>query len=189
MTKHRRATELSRRTCCLVLHPQEERRFLRVCKLQIRYTQPVSIPFTYRLRVRYHECDGQKIVFNARYAEYIDIAALEYSRCIFGSVDPATGGIDWRLVQQSTQWRAPAHFDEVLEVRVRTKKIGTTSFCLLADVVRIGSEELLVTAETTYVVYDEATAMKAAIPADFRAHLLAGAPGVVVDCSAVATSP
>ena len=59
----------------------------------------MSQPFIYRLRVRYHECDGQKIVFNARYAEYIDIAALEYSRRLFGSVDSEAGGIDWRLVQ------------------------------------------------------------------------------------------
>jgi acyl-CoA thioester hydrolase len=143
----------------------------------------MSLPFIYRLRVRYHECDGQKIVFNARYAEYIDIAALEYSRQLFGSVDSRTGGIDWRLVQQSLQWKSPAHFDDVLDVQVQTKSLGTTSFCLVADVVRPKDGVLLVSAETTYVVYDEATASKAPIPEHARASLGAGALGFVTDCS------
>lgn len=147
--------------------------------------EPMSKPFTYRLRVRYHECDGQKIVFNARYAEYIDIATLEYSRCILGSVDPATGGIDWRLVAQNTQWHAPAHFDDVLEVRLQTKKLGTTSFCLNADVVRPADETMLASAETVYVVYDEVLANKCAIPVHARTALLKGAQSVVVDCSGV----
>lgn len=141
------------------------------------------LPFVYRLRVRYHECDGQKIVFNARYAEYIDIATLEYSRSIFGTVDPAAGGIDWRLVKQELTWKAPAHFDQVLDVRVRTKSLGTTSFCLQAEVWRPADETLLVAAETVYVVYDESTASKAPIPEAFRSKLGAGVPGAVVDCS------
>ena len=140
-------------------------------------------PFTYRLRVRYHECDGQKIVFNARYAEYIDIAALEYARHIFGSTDAKSGGIDWRLVNQHLQWRAPAHFDDVLDVAVHTKSLGTTSFCLIAEVSRLGESDVLVRAETTYVVYDEATASKAPIPELARDPLLGGAPGVVINCS------
>ncbi|MCP4449228.1 MAG: acyl-CoA thioesterase [Myxococcales bacterium] len=143
----------------------------------------MPLPFIYRLRVRYHECDGQKIVFNARYAEYIDIAALEYARHIVGSVDSNKGGIDWRLVQQELQWKAPAHFDEVLDVQVRTKSLGNTSFCLLADVVRPSDDTLLVSAETTYVVYDEARASKAPIPDGSRAALSNGAPGIMVDCS------
>lgn len=143
----------------------------------------MTTPFTYRLRVRYHECDGQEIVFNARYAEYIDIAALEYVRHILGSADSKSGGIDWRLVKQTVQWRAPGHFDDVLDVRVRTKALGTTSFCLLADVVRPADGILLVDAETTYVVYDPELASKIPIPERARPLLLAGAAGAVVDCS------
>ncbi len=143
----------------------------------------MSQPFIYRLRVRYHECDGQKIVFNARYAEYIDIAALEYSRHLFGSVDANSGGIDWRLVQQTTEWKAPAHFDEVLDVQVQTKSLGRTSFCLLADIIRPSDGTRLVSAETTYVVYNEVTASKAPIPGPGRERLEQGAPGIVIDCS------
>jgi len=31
-------------------------------------------PFRYYLRVRYVECDAQKVVFNSRYAEYVDVS-------------------------------------------------------------------------------------------------------------------
>ena len=31
------------------------------------------MPFRYYLRVRYIECDAQKVVFNSRYSEYVDV--------------------------------------------------------------------------------------------------------------------
>ena len=34
--------------------------------------------FSTRLRVRYAEIDGQRVVFNSRYLEYADVAATEY---------------------------------------------------------------------------------------------------------------
>ncbi len=84
---------------------------------------------------------------------------------------------------QSLEWRAPAHFDEVLDVQICTKTIGTTSFCLLANVRRPADDALLVSAETIYVVYDEATASEAQVPDEHRDQLLSGAPGSLVDCS------
>ena len=32
--------------------------------------------FRYYLRVRYGECDAQKVVFNARYADYVDLGTI-----------------------------------------------------------------------------------------------------------------
>jgi acyl-CoA thioester hydrolase len=140
-------------------------------------------PFQYILRVRYHECDGQKVVFNARYAEYVDVAALEYSRTLFGAVQPAEGGIDWRLVHQSMDWKAPATFDERLAVHVQTESVGKTSFALRSEIRKCSDQTLLVAAKTVYVVYDEATGAKAQISDDKRVQLLAGAPNRIVDCS------
>ena len=45
----------------------------------------LSAPFRHRLRVRYHECDPQGIVFNANYLAYADIAITELYRDAFGS--------------------------------------------------------------------------------------------------------
>ena len=33
----------------------------------------MALPFRYYLRVRYIECDAQKVVFNSRYSEYVDV--------------------------------------------------------------------------------------------------------------------
>ncbi len=140
-------------------------------------------PFQYLLRVRYHECDGQKVVFNARYAEYVDVAALEYSRALLGGAQPSDGGIDWRLVHQSIDWKAPATFDDIIYVAVRTESVGKTSFTLLCEVGNHADQTLLVTAKTVYVVYDDEADGKVQISDEMREQLLAGAPGVVVDCS------
>jgi acyl-CoA thioester hydrolase len=142
-------------------------------------------PFLFRLRVRYNECDAQGIVFNARWADYIDIAVGEYTRAVFLHVDLPPGGIDWRLVKQTIEWRAPARHDDVLDIRVRTLRIGTTSFALATELHR-GSTHLA-TAETVYVVVDNAANTKLPVPAIARAALERGAPGLVVDQTAVAT--
>jgi len=41
------------------------------------YDADVSEPFRFIFRVRYAECDPQQIVFNARWGDYVDIAATE----------------------------------------------------------------------------------------------------------------
>lgn len=141
----------------------------------------VSEPFRFLFRVRYAECDAQKIVFNANWGVYVDIAVTEYMRAVFGGVDPDQGGVDWRLVKQVTEWRAPARFDDVLEARVRTVRIGTTSFTLATEFRRLGAEPVLVTTETVYVTIDVGTASKRPITDEHRGALERGAPGLTVD--------
>ena len=138
--------------------------------------------FRYLLRVRYGECDAQGIVFNARWADYVDVAVCEYTRVLFGAIDVAITGFDWRLVKQTTEWRGPGRFDDILDVRLRTLRVGTTSFALLAELHRFNGE-LLVTCETIYVMVD-ARGQKLAIPPHTRAALERGAPDVVVDHAA-----
>jgi len=137
--------------------------------------------FRFRFRVRYHECDAQKIVFNARWGEYVDLASTEYTRVVFGSVEPAVSGIDWRLVRQTVEWKAPGRFDDVIEARVRTVRIGTTSFTLATEFVRWPDEAPLVTAETVYVATHATRGTKQPVSDDHRRKLEAGASGIVVD--------
>jgi acyl-CoA thioester hydrolase len=143
----------------------------------------VPDPFRLLLRVRYSECDAQGIVFNARYGEYMDVASCEYSRVVFGGVDGASTGIDWRLVRQVTEWKAPARFDDVIAIKVTTARVGTTSFTLGASFHRHPDGLLLATVETVYVVVDPDKNEKKPIPERHLASLERGAPGVVVDFS------
>jgi acyl-CoA thioester hydrolase len=139
----------------------------------------VTEPFRFRFRVRYSECDAQGIVFNARWGEYVDIAASEYTRAVFGRMVDASE-LDWRLVKQTTQWHAPARFDDILDARVRTVRVGTTSFVFATELVRDGVQ--LADCETVYVAVDVA-GKKRAVPDRHRAELERGAPGVVIDQS------
>jgi acyl-CoA thioester hydrolase len=144
----------------------------------------VSEPFRLLLRVRYGECDAQGIVFNARWGDYVDIASTEYSRALFGGVDPAATGLDWRLVKQTIEWRAPARYDDVLDIRVRTKHVGTTSFTLATELRRLGEEAILAQVETVCVMVDPSTGVKMEIPEAARTALESGAPDKVVDHAA-----
>lgn len=135
--------------------------------------------FRFRFRVRYQECDAQKIVFNARWSEYIDVAATEMVRAALGGPEAA----DWRLVRQLLEWKASGRFDDVIEARMTTRTLGTTSFTMATTFHRLPDEELLVTAETVYVMTDPETAKKRPITEEERRLLAPGAIDALVDCS------
>lgn len=130
--------------------------------------------FRYYLRVRYGECDAQKVVFNARYSEYVDLAVTEFFRALGYGAELASGDLDYQLVKQTVEWKHPARFDDVLEIEVRAGHLGNTSFTL-ACVLRIaGSEPVLATAETVYVLVDQHSLTKRPLPDELRARLQAG---------------
>lgn len=141
----------------------------------------MAMPFRYYLRVRYSECDSQKVVFNARYADYVDLASVEFMRALGFGEALIAGDLDYQLVKQTIEWKAPARFDQVLELDVQSARQGNTSFTLLTEFRLAGGEGLLATAETVYVLVDVATLVKRPLPDDFRAALAAGAPGKVCD--------
>jgi acyl-CoA thioester hydrolase len=138
----------------------------------------VTSPFRVRFRVRYAECDSQHIVFNARWGDYVDLAVTELARAALGGVDPAVTGLDWRVVRQLIEWKAPARYDDILEAAIATTAVGTTSFTLRTTFSR--GELVLVTAETVCVAVDR-SGVKRAIGPHHRRALEAGAPGIVVD--------
>ena len=122
--------------------------------------------FRYLLRVRYGECDAQKVVFNVHYGHYVDLAVLEFIRALGFANVLVNGPIDYQLVKQTLEWKAPARFDQVLEISVRAKHLGNTSFTLGAEFRIAGEEAVIVTAETIYVLVDAVTLTKMPLPAD-----------------------
>jgi acyl-CoA thioester hydrolase len=138
--------------------------------------------FRYYLRVRYQDCDAQKVVFNARYGDYFDVACIEFLRAALPNPQDAMDGtFEIQSVRQVTEWKASAHFDDVLDISMWTSRIGTTSFTLSAEFRRAGTGDMLTCIETTYVHVDHATFTKRAIEPRMRAALEAGAAGKVVD--------
>ncbi len=119
------------------------------------------------LRVRYHECDGQGIVFNAHYMAYVDMCAFEAEKALFGSRDEFLAHrTDVVVAEANLKFRAPAHYDEELVVSQFVTRLGTTSMVNEFEISRDGA--LISEATLRYVFIDPATIRPAAPPAAVR---------------------
>ena len=141
----------------------------------------MSSPFRYYLRVRYGECDAQKVVFNSRYSDYVDVAVNEFLRAAGVHGEFVYGHLDFQLVKQTIEWKAPAQFDQVLELSIAAKHLGTTSFTLATDFRIAGDDRIIVTVETVYVLVDAQTLAKMPLPDHVRAAFQHGAAGRSID--------
>ncbi len=138
--------------------------------------------FTHLLRVRYSDCDAQKVVFNGKYAEFIDVAATEFTRHIWGNYnDVLAMGVDSQVVNLNISWKASSSFDDVLAISVKSGHIGNTSYTLEFVISNFSTQELVATAEVVYVMVSATEFTKMPIPENLRHRLEQGAPGVVVD--------
>ena len=89
---------------------------------------PVVAPFVHRLRVRYHECDAQGVVFNANHITYVDVSLTELWRAAFGSYDAMVElGFDLVVADVHAAYRAPARFDDELDIALTIQRFGRTS--------------------------------------------------------------
>jgi acyl-CoA thioester hydrolase len=89
------------------------------------------------LRVRYHECDQQGVVFNAHYLAYADMASFECLKALFGTyAELHDRGVDLVVAESNIRYLAPARFDEDLVVESYTERVGNTSLVLRFEVER-----------------------------------------------------
>jgi acyl-CoA thioester hydrolase len=130
--------------------------------------------FVHQLRVRYSECDQQGVVFNGHYLFYYDVALTELWRSRIGSYDAMTSqGFDVVVAEASLRFRASARFDELLDIAMPVKHLGTTSLIIQPEY-RVG-DRLIADGEIRHVFVDPATLVKKAMPEDVRAALSGGA--------------
>ena len=130
-----------------------------------------SRPFRHTLRVRFHECDPQGIVFNANFLAYADIAITELYRDGFGSWQQAMEGaaIDMVVAEANVRYLAPVRFDEELDLVASVTRLGETSATTEITMERAGEAAAVVTLR--HVVVDAETRRKAPIPPELRAGL------------------
>ena len=127
--------------------------------------------FRYCLRVRYGDCDAQKVVFNARYADYVDIGGFEFFRALGYRDAMINGEFDYQVVKLTLEWKASARFDDVLELSIYPTRLGNTSFTLAMDFRITGDDRVIVKAESIFVVVEPRALTKMPIPPDLRAAL------------------
>src|SRR5688572_25859020 len=130
--------------------------------------------FVHRLRVRYHECDAQGVVFNANHFAYFDVTLTELWRELFGSYQAMLDeGTDCVVREANAVFNGPVRFDDEIDIHVRVEHLGTTSMVLALEERRDG--DLLVEGRMAYVFVDPATGAKKEIPAHVREQLTSAA--------------
>lgn len=136
-------------------------------------------PFRYYLRVRYGDCDGQKVVYNAKYGEYLDLASTEFLRVALAPRSVFNGEFEFQVVKLLVEWKAPALLDDVIEISVCATRLGTTSFTLGFEIRRAGEDAILVTGETVNVHADRVgdAWVKVQVPDETKRRLTDGAAG------------
>jgi len=159
----------------------EDARRLGAARVDDREALSAPAPFRFYLRVRYIECDAQKVVFNSRYAEYVDVGVNEFLRAAGVLPDFYDGRLDFQLVKQTVEWKAPARFDQVLELSIAAARLGTTSFTMATDFRVAGDDRVIVSVETVYVLVDARTLTKLPLPDALRCALQEGAAGKTTD--------
>ncbi len=131
----------------------------------------ITRPFPHPLRVRWAESDPQGIVFNGHYLTYFDVAVTEYMRAA-GVAYPdglAVLGIDMFMVHTAIDYKAPARFDDEIEVSVLEVRAGNTSVTFELDVRRDGIE--LTRGKLVYVIADPQSHAPQPVPAALKEAL------------------
>ncbi|HEX4719841.1 MAG TPA: thioesterase family protein [Thermoleophilaceae bacterium] len=127
-------------------------------------------PFVHQLRVRYHECDAQGIVFNAHHFAYFDVTLTELWREAFGSYDAMVqAGSDVVVVDAQASFHSSPRFDDLLDVEMTIAQLGNSSMTSAFEEKRDG--KLLVTGRMVHVFVDPKTMQKQPIPGTVRERL------------------
>lgn len=122
--------------------------------------------FCFPFRVRYAETDAQGIVFFAHYLTYFDTAINEYLRDLPHNYieHVKQTGTDFHVVKVTIEFFAPSHFDDEIEVCVRTGRIGRSSLTFFIEIFPKNSETTLVKGKVVWVNTDQKTHKSVPLP-------------------------
>ena len=141
--------------------------------------------FRHKLDVRFRDCDPMGHVNNAVYLTYLEQARLAQWRALWGfgrrseagaseqrgadglpapdvGAGPLPGVI---LARVEMDYKAPARFGDVLEVKIGLASVGRTSFTYEYEIVD-DRGRLVASARTVQVMYDYAAQRAVPIPAE-----------------------
>src|SRR5258707_9119433 len=129
---------------------------------------PKDFAYRHRLGVRFRDCDAMGHVNHAVYFTYFEQGRLTFWREVTGAPSPHTRVI---IARAECDYRAPAHFGDELEVRIRIGEIGPSSFTLIYDIVQADGDRLVASGKTVMVSYDYTAGSSTPLPDATRALL------------------
>jgi len=106
---------------------------------------------------------------NAVYFTYMEEARLTFWRKLTGHARPPQARVI--LARAECDYRAPAHFGDDLEIRMRIGDIGRSSFVQLYEIVKTADGSRIAEGKTVMVSYDYEKGKSIPIPDATRAEL------------------
>jgi len=100
--------------------------------------------FSTAFKVRYAEIDGQKVVFNSRYLEYVDVAATEFWEWtgIADALGPVWTETEFHVRRAELDYLKPFVWGDTIRVWVRIDRVGSTSMTQRYEMVNEVTGEL-----------------------------------------------
>lgn len=112
--------------------------------------------FTLNLRVRYQEVDAMGIVHHSRYFSYFEMARVEGLRSIgLAYSDLEKKGILMIIAKASCNYKAPAHYDDLLTIDVWVTQYNRVRIDNRYQVWKKNRSILVAEAETTLACVDK----------------------------------
>jgi acyl-CoA thioester hydrolase len=137
--------------------------------------------FIHRLEVRFRDCDPMGHANNAVYLTYLEQTRFAHWRSLWGfpSTSLGAGGVPRQLpdgmpgvilARVECDYKRPARYGDVLDVRLRVAALGRSSFRYEYEIVDEQGRTVL-TAKTVQVMYDYASGKPVPIPDEIRQML------------------
>ncbi len=118
------------------------------------------------LRVRYYECDMQRVVHNAVYLAWCDDVADRYFRSL-GAIEPGNWW-DVMVKTATVTWSSSARLGDEIAIEPVVSRWGNTSFDVTFTGTRIQALADVFTATITYVAIRTGTTETVRVPDEFR---------------------
>ena len=123
--------------------------------------------------MRYAEIDGQRIVFNSRYLEYVDVAVTEFWEWTgiaeaLPNVWPTT---EFNVRRTEIDYLKPFRLGDTVEAFVRIEKLGTTSLTKRFELAHAETGELHTVINMVSVHVDLETGRPVPLPDAIRTLL------------------
>ena len=130
--------------------------------------------FSHKIRIRYTEIDGQMIVMNSNYLNYIIITNTEFFRYLkLNMTSFEESQFDIALITSYLEFKGPAFFDDILDINLRIAEVGNKSYKAEYAMVREATGEVLFTAQNVYACFNPILKKSAPIPEYVKAKFLA----------------
>jgi acyl-CoA thioester hydrolase len=114
-----------------------------------------------RLRVRFYETDLMGIVHHGSYVGYLEVARVEWLRRRgVAYVSWAQRGLHMAVVDLALRYRAPARFDDEIDVEVALGEWRAASIRFDYRLLRVGDGVLLAEGSTRLACVDDKGALK-----------------------------